>query len=64
MWETVQPATPRHISEDWNPGHVILILQDNLSRPVYVPKTATEQLKEIFEKQRNSVPSLDEKQAE
>jgi hypothetical protein len=42
----------------------ILILQDNLSHPVYLPKTATEQLKEIFERQRNSVSSLEEKQAE
>jgi len=48
--------------ESWT--SVILIVQENLSRPVYVPKTATEQLKEIFEKQRNSVSSLDEKQAE
>jgi hypothetical protein len=31
---------------------------------VYIPKTATEQLKEIFERQRNDVSSLDEKQAE
>jgi len=48
--------------ESWT--SVIHIPQDNLSRPVYVPKTATEQLKEIFEKQRNSVSSLDEKQGE
>jgi hypothetical protein len=43
---------------------VILMLQENLSRPVYVPKTATEQLKEIFERQQKIVSSLDEKQAE
>jgi len=42
---------------------IIVILQENLSRPFYLPKTATEQLKEIFEKQQNNV-SLDEKQAE
>lgn len=43
----------------------ISVLQESLSRPVYLPKTATEQLKEIFEKQRQTnVSSLDEKQAE
>lgn len=63
MSETIQLTMPGHI-KNWNPGRVIFILQDNLSRPVYVPKTATEQLKEIFERQRNSVSSLDEKQAE
>jgi methyltransferase-like protein len=44
---------------------VIADLQENLSRPVYLPKTATEQLKELFEKQQqNLVSSLDEKQGE
>jgi hypothetical protein len=43
---------------------IVVILQENLSRPVYLPKTATEQLKEIFEKQQSSMSSLDAKQAE
>jgi hypothetical protein len=42
---------------------ITVILQENLSRPFYLPKTATEQLKEIFEKQQSCL-SLDEKQAE
>lgn len=37
---------------------------EELFRPIYVPKTATEKLKEIFEERQRNLSSLDEKRAE
>lgn len=67
MWHTDCPS----IQGPWSPFvnrdpelNLAEFPSENLSRPVYVPKTATEQLKEIFERQQKIVSSLDEKQAE
>ncbi|KAJ9579560.1 hypothetical protein L9F63_004745 [Diploptera punctata] len=67
LWHTDNPS----IQGPWSPFvnrrpelNLAEFPNEELSRPFYMPKTATDRLREIFEEQQRNVESLDNKRAE